>query len=61
MIALFTIGQVNQLLFFANAILWVALILIFVVVRIRTSVQRKKYSVKQQNEVATEYKSSGLH
>lgn len=60
MIALFTIGQVNQLLFFANAILWVALILIFVVVRIRTSVQRKKYSVKQQNEVATEYKSSGL-
>lgn len=61
MIALFTIGQVNQWLFFANAILWVALILIFVVVKIRTSVQRKKYSVKQQNEVATEYKSSGLH
>lgn len=61
MVALFSIGQVNQLLFFANAILWVALILIFVVVKIRTSVQRKKYSVKQQNEVATEYKSSGLH
>lgn len=60
MVALFTIGQVNQWLFFANAILWVALILIFFVVRIRTSVQRKKYSVKQQNEVATEYKSSGL-
>lgn len=60
MVALFTIGQVNQWLFFANAILWVALILIFVVVRIRTAVQRKKYSVKQQNEVATEYKSSGL-
>lgn len=60
MVALFTIGQVNQWLFLANAILWVALILIFVVVRIRTSVQRKKYSVKQQNEVATEYKSSGL-
>lgn len=60
MVALFTIGQVNQWLFFANAILCVALILIFVVVRIRTSVQRKKYSVKQQNEVATEYKSSGL-
>ncbi len=60
MVALFTIGQVNQWLFFANAILWVALILIFVVVKIRTSVQRKKYSVKQQNEVATEYKSSGL-
>ena len=60
MVALFTIGQVNQWLFFADAILWVALILIFVVVRIRTSVQRKKYSVKQQNEVATEYKSSGL-
>lgn len=60
MVGLFTIGQVNQWLFFANAILWVALILIFVVVRIRTSVQRKKYSVKQQNEVATEFKSSGL-
>ena len=60
MVALFTIGQVNQWLFFADAILWVALIRIFVVVRIRTSVQRKKYSVKQQNEVATEYKSSGL-
>lgn len=60
MVALFTIGQINQWLFFANAILWVALILIFVVVKIRTSVQRKKYSVKQQNEVATEYKSSGL-
>ena len=60
MVALFTIGQVNQWLFFANAILWVALILIFVVVRIRTSKKKKKYSVKQQNEVATEYKSSGL-
>ena len=60
MVVLFTIGQVDQWLFFANAILWVALILIFFVVRIRTSVQRKKYSVKQQNEVATEYKSSGL-
>ena len=60
MVALFTIGQVNQWHFFANAILWVALILIFVVVKIRTSVQRRKYSVKQQNEVATEYKSSGL-
>ena len=60
MVALFTIGQVNQWLCFANAMLWVGLILIFVVVRIRTSVQRKKYSVKQQNEVATEYKSSGL-
>lgn len=46
MVALFTIGQVNQWLFFANAILWVALILIFVVVRIRTSVTKKKIQCK---------------
>lgn len=34
---------------------------VFVVVKIRNTVQRKKYSVKQDGDVSTEYESRGLH
>lgn len=55
------IGTVNQVLFFANILLWSVLIGAFVVVKIRTSITRRKYSKKQENEVAQEYHSTGLH
>lgn len=47
-------------LFFANLILWSGLILVFVIVKIRNSITRKKYSKKQENEVAQEFHSTGL-
>lgn len=54
------IGTINQFLFFANVILWVVLISAFVIVKVKTSITRRKYSKKQENEVAQEYHSSGL-
>ena len=54
------IGTFNQILFFANIILWGLLIGAFVVVKIRTAVTRRKYSERQKNEVAQEYTSTGL-
>ena len=55
------IGTINQFLFFANVILWSVLIGAFVIVKVKNSVTRRKYSKKQENEVAQEYHSSGLH
>lgn len=57
----FSIGSINQFLFFANVILWTVLIGAFVIVKVKNSVTRRKYSKKQENEVAQEYHSSGLH
>jgi len=56
----FSIGSINQFLFFANVILWSVLIGAFVIVKVKNSVTRRKYSKKQENEVAQEYHSSGL-
>ena len=57
----FSIGSINQFLFFSNVILWTVLIGAFVIVKVKNSVTRRKYSKKQENEVAQEYHSSGLH
>ncbi len=57
----FSIGSINQFLFFANVILWSVLIGTFVIVKVKNSVTRRKYSKKQENEVAQEYHSTGLH
>ena len=42
-------------------LLWLIILIVFVTIKIRNSVQRKKYSVKQDGDVSTEYESRGLH
>lgn len=56
-----TIGFLAMILFWAAVILWAAIIVVFIAVKVRNSVQRKRYSVRQTGEVATEYKQRGLH
>ena len=41
--------------------LWLIILIVFVTIKIRNSVQRKKYSVKQDGDVSTEYETRGLH
>lgn len=55
------LGTLTQILFFAAIGLWSLIFVVFVVVRIRTSIQRRKYSVKQDGDVSTTYGSRGLH
>lgn len=45
----------------AAVLLWSVIIVVFAAVKIRNTVQRKKYSVKQDGDVSTEYESRGLH
>lgn len=42
-------------------LLWLIILIVFVSIKIRNSVQRKKYSVKQDGDVSTEYETRGLH
>lgn len=42
-------------------LLWLTILIVFVTIKIRNSVQRKKYSVKQDGDVSTEYETRGLH
>lgn len=42
-------------------LLWLIILIVFVTIKIRNSVQRKKYSVKQDGDVSTEYETKGLH
>lgn len=42
------------------AVLWFIILAVFVAAKIRNSVQRKKYSVKQDGDVSTEYHTRGL-
>ena len=42
-------------------LLWLIILIVFVTIKIRNSVQRKKYSVKQDGDVSTEYETRGLH
>lgn len=56
-----TIGFLAMILFWAAVILWAAIIVVFITVKVRNIVQRKRYSVRQAGEVATEYKQRGLH
>lgn len=41
-------------------VLWAVIFLVFVVTKIRNVMQRKKYSVKQDGDVTTEYHTRGL-
>lgn len=42
-------------------LLWLIILIVFVTIKIRNSVQRIKYSVKQDGDVSTEYETRGLH
>ena len=42
------------------AVLWFIILAVFAAAKIRNSVQRKKYSVKQDGDVSTEYHTRGL-
>lgn len=42
-------------------LLWLIILIVFVTIKIRNSVQRKKYSVKQDGDVSTDYETRGLH
>lgn len=52
---------ISWLIFVLAVLLWVVILVVFVIVKIRNAVQRKKYSVKQDGDVSTEYESRGLH
>lgn len=52
---------ISWLIFGLAVLLWVVILIVFVIVKIRNAVQRKKYSVKQDGDVSTEYESRGLH
>lgn len=49
------------LIFGIAVLLWAVILVVFAIIKIRTIVQRKKYSVKQIGDVSTEYESRGLH
>lgn len=49
------------LIFGIAVLLWAVILVVFVIIKIRNIVQRKKYSVKQVGDVSTEYESRGLH
>lgn len=48
---------ISWLIFGLAVLLWVVIFVVFVVVKIRNTVQRKKYSVKQDGDVSTKYES----
>ena len=50
---------ISWLIFGLAVLLWVVIFVVFVVVKIRNTVQRKKYSVKQDGDVSTKYESRG--
>lgn len=52
---------ISSLIFGLAVLLWVVILIVFVIVKIRNTVQRKRYSVKQEGDVSTEYESRGLH
>ena len=52
---------ISWLIFGLAVLLWVVIFVVFVIIKIRNTVQRKKYSVKQDGGVSTEYSSRGLH
>lgn len=49
------------LIFGIAVLLWAVILVVFAIIKIRNIVQRKKYSVKQDGDVSTEYESRGLH
>ena len=45
----------------AAIVLWSVILVVFVTIKIRNVMQRKKYSVKQDGDVSTEYHTNGLN
>lgn len=61
-LAAISLGKIAQWGFFATVIMWSLIIGVFVFIRIRTAIQRRKYAnKKQEGDVSTRYTSSGLH
>ena len=61
-LAAISLGKIAQWGFFATVIMWSLIIGVFVVIRIRTAIQRHKYAnKKQEGGVSTRYTSNGLH
>lgn len=61
-LAAVTLGKIAQWGFFATVIMWSLIIGVFIVIRIRTIIQRHKYAnKKQEGDVSTRYTSNGLH
>lgn len=61
-LAAISLGKIAQWGFFATVIMWSLIIGVFVVIRIRTTIQRHKYAnKKQEGDVSTRYTSNGLH
>ena len=55
------LSSISWFIFGVAVLLWSIILIAFVVIKIRNTVQRKKYSVKQDGDVSTEYSSRGLH
>lgn len=47
-------------IFIAACILWLIILSVFLIIKFRNARQRKKYSVKQDGDVSTEYHTRGL-
>ena len=59
-LAAISLGKIAQWGFFVTVIMWS--LIIGVVIRIRTAIQRHKYAnKKQEGDVSTRYTSNGLH
>lgn len=56
-----SITSIGLIVFGIAILLWLIILIVFVTIKIRNSVQRKKYSVKQDGDVSTEYETRGLH
>ena len=54
-------ASISWMIFGLAVLLWAVILVVFVVIKIRSTVQRKKYSVKQEGDVSTQYESRGLH
>lgn len=53
-------SMISWMIFGVAVLLWAVILAVFVVIKIRNSFQRKKYSVKQSGDVSTQYESRGL-
>lgn len=54
------ITSIGFIVLAAAVVLWLIILAVFVAVKLRNIMQRKKYSVKQDGDVSTEYHTRGL-
>lgn len=54
-------ASISWMIFGLAVLLWAVILVVFIIVKIRNTLQRSKYSVKQDGDVSTEYESRGLH